>query len=291
MKKITSPFLLAAFFIGLICIAAQQPKPKEKGKSKKEKVAVKPEAKSKDQLVEITTEYGKMVLKLYNETPLHRDNFIKLVSQGFYDSLMFHRVIKNFMIQGGDPQSKTAPSGMMLGNGDLPYKIPAEFNQKLYHKKGVLAAARDDNPKKESSACQFYIVQGKKFTMPELTNLRNQINYNNKSKMLQDMTNSDSVMAKINDYKLRGDKDGLHSYMLSLQPIVDEMYKPMEVYYTSDQLTKYMTDGGTPFLDMSYTVFGEMISGFNVLDSIATVPCDANNRPLKDVRMQVKLLK
>jgi peptidyl-prolyl cis-trans isomerase B (cyclophilin B) len=113
----------------------------------------------------VKTSYGKMTILLYDETPLHRDNFIKLVKQHFYDSLLFHRVIKNFMIQGGDPTSKhPAPGDTTLGDGDVGYTIPAEFNMKLFHKKGVLAAARDDNPAKASSGCQFYIVQGKKFT-------------------------------------------------------------------------------------------------------------------------------
>jgi cyclophilin family peptidyl-prolyl cis-trans isomerase len=115
--------------------------------------------------VKVTTPHGKMIILLYDETPLHRDNFIKLVKKHFYDSLLFHRVIKNFMIQGGDPTSKHAlPGDTTLGEGDVGYTIPAEFNMKLFHKKGVLAAARDDNPTKASSGCQFYIVQGKKFT-------------------------------------------------------------------------------------------------------------------------------
>ncbi len=123
----------------------------------------------KDTLVEITTDFGTMKLKLYKETPLHRANFIKLAGEGFYDSLLFHRVIKDFMIQGGDPQSKNAAPGQMLGAGDVGYKIPAELVDTLFHKKGVLAAARDNNPQKASSGCQFYIVQGKKMTEQELT--------------------------------------------------------------------------------------------------------------------------
>lgn len=122
----------------------------------------------KDTLVEIITDFGTMKFKLYKETPLHRANFLKLAGEGFYDSLLFHRVIKDFMIQGGDPQSKNAAPGQMLGSGDVGYKIPAEFVDTLYHKKGVLAAARDGNPQKASSGCQFYIVQGKKLTEPEM---------------------------------------------------------------------------------------------------------------------------
>src|SRR2546428_1024335 len=124
--------------------------------------------KEKNTYVKFSTDSGSCIIRLYNETPLHRDNFIKLTEQHFYDSLMFHRVIKNFMIQGGDPDSKHAASGTLLGEGDVGYTVPAEFRDTLFHKKGVLAAARDDNPEKASSGCQFYIVQGKVFNDQQL---------------------------------------------------------------------------------------------------------------------------
>jgi cyclophilin family peptidyl-prolyl cis-trans isomerase len=126
------------------------------------------QAKKLNQVIEITTDFGVMKVRLYDETVKHRDNFIKLASQGFYDSTLFHRVIKNFMIQGGDPDSKRAKPGQALGSGDIGYTIPAEFNDSLFHKKGALAAARDNNPAKASSGCQFYIVQGRVFTDAEL---------------------------------------------------------------------------------------------------------------------------
>lgn len=141
--------------------------------------------------VQITTDFGTMKVKLYNETPLHRDNFVKLVSEGFYDSLLFHRVIKGFMIQGGDPQSKNASAGQMLGAGDVGYRIPAEINDSLYHKKGVLAAARDNNPEKASSGCQFYIVQGKPMIENEL-------------QMAERRSGKPMSEAKRNDYKTIG---------------------------------------------------------------------------------------
>ncbi|HXS36446.1 MAG TPA: peptidylprolyl isomerase [Flavipsychrobacter sp.] len=118
--------------------------------------------------VEIETEYGKIVMMLYDNTPKHRDNMIKLVKEHFYDSTIFHRVIPQFVIQGGDPDSKHAKAGQMLGDGDLKYKIPAEINDTYYHKRGAVGMARDNNPEKASSACQFYIVVGKKFTDAEL---------------------------------------------------------------------------------------------------------------------------
>jgi peptidyl-prolyl cis-trans isomerase B (cyclophilin B) len=132
---------------------------------------------TRPKMVEITTDYGKIKIRLYDETPLHRDNFIKLASEGFYDSLLFHRVINGFMIQGGDPNSKTAAPAARLGSGDVGYKIPAELKPNLFHKKGVLAAARDNNPEKASSGCQFYIVQGKLYTDEELNQLETRMNY------------------------------------------------------------------------------------------------------------------
>lgn len=125
----------------------------------------------KNQYVRIKTTYGECIIRLYNETPQHRDNFIKLAKKGFYNGTLFHRVIQNFMIQGGDPDSKSAKPGVELGNGDVGYTIPAEFKDSLFHKRGVLAAARDDNPKKASSGCQFYIVEGKRFTDGKLDTL------------------------------------------------------------------------------------------------------------------------
>src|ERR1700753_2062349 len=128
-------------------------------------------AKPKNQYLRIKTSYGTCIIRLYNETPKHRDNFIKLVKQGVYTGTLFHRVIQNFMIQGGDPDSKNAKPGAALGEGDLKYKVPAEFRDSLFHKRGVLAAARDDNPEKASSATQFYIVEGKRYTDEELDKL------------------------------------------------------------------------------------------------------------------------
>lgn len=190
-------------------------------------------------LVLIQTDLGAIKVKLYNETPKHSANFIKLVTENFYDSLLFHRVIKDFMIQGGDPQSKHAAAGAMLGNGDVGYRIPPEFVDTIIHKKGVLAAARDDNPEKASSGCQFYIVQGKIFTDDELN-------------MIQTRTGK-----KLND----------------------------------KQRMIYKTIGGTPHLDGSYTVFGEVVEGQDVVDKIAAVQRDANDRPVKDIRMKMTLIK
>jgi cyclophilin family peptidyl-prolyl cis-trans isomerase len=195
-------------------------------------------------LVELATDSGTMVIRLYDSTPLHRDNFIKLIQEGFYDSLLFHRVIRNFMIQGGDPTSKNADSTAMLGSGEAPgERIPAEFKNNLIHKKGVLAAARDNNPEKASSNCQFYIVQGQKFNDTTLNEMECAVRQNNPG-----------------------------------------------FTYTTDQRNIYKTIGGTPFLDQNYTVFGEVIKGLEVIDKVASVPCNANDRPLQNLHMKMKML-
>jgi cyclophilin family peptidyl-prolyl cis-trans isomerase len=198
--------------------------------------------------VELVTTEGTMILRLYDSTPLHRDNFLRLVKSHFYDSVLFHRVIKNFMIQSGDPYSKHAEAGQPLGNGNLGYMIPAEFRPTLFHKKGALAAARetdDRNPQKNSDGSQFYIVQGRTFT--------------------------DKQLDSIQILRLRG-------YQLP--------QKQREIYETM---------GGTPQLDLNYTVFGEVVKGLDVVDRIATTPTSKGkdrDRPLKDIRiLKAKLIR
>ena len=197
----------------------------------------------KDMKVRMHTTAGVIDLCLYDETPKHKENFLKLVKEQRYDSLLFHRVIKDFMIQGGDPDSKNAPAGALLGEGDLGYTVEAEFMPQVhFHRRGVLAAARegdDVNPTKASSASQFYIVWGKVYT-----------------------------------------KEQLEAYK--------EFYKRRtgrELVITPEQEAVYTTVGGTPHLDGEYTVFGEVISGLDVVEKIQGVACDGNDRPLEDVRI------
>lgn len=196
--------------------------------------------------VKISTKYGDMIVALYNETPLHRDNFLKLASEKYYDGLLFHRCIKNFMIQGGDPQSRGASPSAMLGNGGPGYTVPAEFRPNLIHKRGALCAARQGdqvNPKKESSGSQFYIVQGQTWTDMQLSQI---------------------------EMNIAGTMPGFK--------------------YTDEQKQLYKTVGGTAQLDMNYTVYGEVIYGMNVIDSIATLPGNQMNRPLKDVTMNMEVI-
>ncbi len=242
-------FLLLFIVFGSLASSAQTKKPTTPAKKP---TATKPAPKpktapvSKERLVELTTDFGTMVLKLYDSTPLHRDNFIKLVQSGFYDSLLFHRVISGFMIQGGDPTSKYADSTAMLGGGSAPgERIPAEFKPQFFHKKGALAAARDGNPAKASSNCQFYIVQGNKLPADQLAQ------------------QEQSVKANSGNPNFK---------------------------YSAAQKEVYERIGGTPFLDQNYTVFGEVISGLDVIDKIAAVQKGQADRPLKDVRMKMRML-
>lgn len=187
--------------------------------------------------VVIETNHGKMQIQLYDETPMHCENFLKLVNEEFYNGQLFHRVIKNFMIQAGDPNTKNAQPGVLYGSGGPSYTIPAEFVPVYFHKKGALAAARQGdnvNPQKESSGSQFYIVQGKKFSDEEL-----------------------------NAFEQRG----------------------LHIPFTPEQREIYKTIGGSPHLDYSYTVFGEVIEGLEVIDKIASLPTDPNNRPIQDAKI------
>lgn len=247
----------------------------------------------------ISTAYGNMKVKLFNETPLHRDNFIKLVKQGFYDSLLFHRVINQFMIQGGDPDSKLADDTSSLGNGDVDYWIPAEFNRKLYHKKGMLAAAREDdevNPDKESSGSQLYIVMGKTFDSVALQKIEIRVNKNIVQKLNSNVAFSGKSI-ELKKYYMRlateEKTDSLKFVRRQLSdPISIERYKKTPHFtFTAGQKKVYATLGGTPHLDMNYTIFGEIVEGLEVIDKIAAVKTDKNDRPKENVRMKILIIK
>lgn len=238
-------------------------------------------------LVRLETTMGNITVKLYNETPKHRDNFIKLVKEGTYDSTLFHRVIKNFMIQAGDPQSKTATDTTTLGNGDVGYTLPAEFNPKFFHKKGALAAARlgdDVNPKKESSGCQFYIVTGRKFSEAQMISMENQLN----DARLENVFNELARKHMKEIYKMRkaGDNDGLLELQDSLETQARAIVaKEPALKFSREQIAAYTTVGGAPHLDGAYTVFGEVTDGMDVVDKIQTVKTNRADRPETDVRI------
>ncbi len=304
MKKISIVVILLISIVGSGLAQTKKPADPKKTstKSTSKKAAPEPKhtlvygnnvPKEQQQMVEISTSYGVMVVKLYNETPLHRDNFIKLVRQGFYDSLLFHRIIKSFMIQGGDPLSKHADSNAMLGSGDNGNKIPPEFNAELFHKRGALAAARDNNPQKMSSGCQFYIVQGRRYSAQELEQIINSRNLARKQELLYQCYQSDSVQATVSAFQNMGDKEQTRLYMERIQLAVDKMYKEMypdATVINENQVQTYIEYGGAPHLDGSYTVFGELVSGWDVLDKIAMVQTKPGDRPAVDVRMKMRLL-
>lgn len=238
-------------------------------------------------LVKLETTMGNITVALYNETPKHRDNFIKLVKEGVYDSTLFHRVIKQFMIQAGDPESKNAADTAMLGNGDVGYTIPAEFNPKFFHKKGVLAAARqgdDVNPEKASSGCQFYIVTGRKFTEPQLLGMENKINDQREEAIFDTLARQH--MKEI--YKLR--KAGDNAALLELQDSLEAQAsaladKEEKFRFSPEQIKAYTTVGGAPHLDGSYTVFGEVTDGMDVVDKIEIAKTNRTDRPIDNIRI------
>ena len=238
-------------------------------------------------LVKLETTMGNITVALYNETPKHRDNFIKLVKEGVYDSTLFHRVIKQFMIQAGDPDSKNASDTAMLGSGDVGYTIPAEFNPKFFHKKGVLAAARqgdDVNPEKASSGCQFYIVTGRKFTEPQLLGMENKINEQREEALFDSLARQH--MKEIYKMRKAGDNAGLLELQDTLEAQARELADKEEKFrFTPEQITAYSTIGGAPHLDGSYTVFGEVTEGMEVVDNIEIAKTNRADRPIENIRI------
>lgn len=254
--------------------------------------ACKQDKKAKDMSEEtklkIETTAGDIMVKLYNETPQHRDNFIKLAEDGTYEGTLFHRVIKDFMIQAGDPESKNAPKGKMLGAGDVGYTVPAEFvYPKYFHKKGALSAARQGdnvNPQKASSGCQFYIVTGKVYNDSTLLGMEEQMNQRRFNNLFNELASKHAKEI----YKMRkaNDQDGLMDLQDTLIAQVEKQLAGQpEFRFTPEQVKAYTTVGGTPHLDGEYTVFGEVLEGMDVVDKIQRVKTDRNDRPEEDVKI------
>lgn len=232
----------------------------------------------------IKTNYGDIKIRLYNDTPLHRDNFLKLASDGYYDGLLFHRVIKNFVIQAGDPDSKNARSGLMLGNNEIGYKIAPEIRPAHFHRKGVLAAAREGdniNPERNSSGSHFYIVQGQTFTPGGLDSAVFQINEKRHTAVFNQLKAKRE--AEIQKAQIANDFDLLIKINNELSEETRQEYEKEKLVLTQEQKKAYTTVGGIPHLDGAYTVFGEVIEGIEVVDKIASLETDINNRPLKNV--------
>ncbi|WP_321289504.1 peptidylprolyl isomerase [uncultured Sunxiuqinia sp.] len=273
MKQLLFAFLIATFFIQTSC-----------GNSTKKT--------SKETKVKIETEYGDLIVKLYNQTPQHRDNFIKLAKEGFYDDLLFHRVINGFMIQGGDPDSKNAEAGKRLGGGDPGYTIPAEIDSSLFHKKGVLAAARrggPGNPEKRSSGSQFYVVQGTVFTEGAIDTMEMKLNMQRQRSVMQKYFQG--AQQELNQLKQEGDQDQLNIRVAEIREQANQEISKLPTLKISPERREiYTTIGGYPSLDNEYTVFGEIVEGLDVLDKIAGVETDQYDRPTEDIKMKVKVI-
>lgn len=246
----------------------------------------------KDHIVTIKTSYGDMVAILYDETPKHKANFIKLAQEHFYDSLLFHRVIQNFMIQGGDPNSKKAKPGESLGNGGPGYTVDAEFVPTLFHEKGALSAARlgdQVNPQRASSGSQFYIVQGTVISPAEINNLRfDQMQLmTGLRKMFENPANK-PLLDSLNQLYFAGDMQAYQARLFALAPRVEkETGLKVMKDLPEARIKAYTTVGGAPHLDDQYTVFGKVIKGLDVIDKIAAVQRDPGDRPVEDIRMTV----
>ena len=238
-------------------------------------------------IVKITTEYGDIKIRLYDKTPKHRDNFLKLVDEKFYDGLLFHRVINHFMIQGGDPTSKNAGPDVMLGEGDVDYRIDAEFVPEYFHKKGVLAAARegdDTNPERKSSGAQFYIVQGKVYSPEQLEATVKSINERRKMALYGRLKNQ--YKDEFTRLQEVNDTEGIVALSEKLTRECDSLFVNAEFVLTEEQKKVYTTVGGTPHLDGQYTVFGEVIEGLEIVDKIAAVKTSEWDRPVEDVMIK-----
>jgi len=273
MKRIAFFIVMSLFTLGISCGSSS--------------------IKSGETIVSIKTDVGEIKVKLYDDTPKHRDNFIKLVSEGFYNDLLFHRVINHFMIQGGDPNSRNAQPDIQLGSGSPGYTIPAEINPKYFHKKGALAAARlggPRNPGKESSGSQFYIVQGAVYRLGQLDTMEISINKQKKDLMMKERFQAEN--SKFAKFQENNDRAGFDKLVSEITMQVDSIYDAGQKFTMSTERRKaYSTIGGYPSLDGEYTVFGEVIEGFEVIDKIAAVKTNSANRPLENVKMKIELVK
>ena len=242
---------------------------------------------NKNAKVALETTMGTIVVKLYDDTPKHRDNFLKLVNDGVYNGVLFHRVIKNFMIQGGDPSSKTANPGQALGEGDLDYTVEAEFvYPKHFHKYGALAAARtgdEVNPERRSSASQFYIVTGNVYSNQSLGMMAMQ----KENQMKQDIFNAHvkENLDSIRSMQMKGDSLGLENLQKDLVALTEAEYEMHPFSFTPEQKRTYTTKGGTPHLDGQYTVYGEVVEGMDVVEKIQNVETGPMDRPKEDVKI------
>lgn len=244
--------------------------------------------KDSNRYVKIITDEGVIVVRLYNETPKHTENFIKLTEQKFFDDLIFHRVIKDFVVQGGDPETRNAEPGKLYGEKDAGYLVDPEIIDTIYHKRGVIAMARegdDVNPEKKSSSSQFYLVVGKLYTNDELNNLEVKLNKKLREKIEKNLY--DSLLSNLNN----PDSKFLNQITQKVSILADSIMNIKRIKFNDKQRSIYTTLGGIPHLDGNYTVFGEIVEGYDVVEKISQVQTDSNDRPVKDIKFKVRIVK
>lgn len=246
-----------------------------------------PEMQPGDALVDIKTSMGDIRVRLFGDTPRHRDNFLKHVKEGYYNDVLFHRVINEFMVQTGDPDSKNAPAGKRLGSGDPGYTLEAEIvYPRHFHHRGALAAARQGdqvNPERRSSGSQFYIVTGKTYNEQQLTQMDKQLEMGAKQRIFDELASQhrDSIIT----LRKNRDQAGLQALQEELVALTEKKAAENPIRLTDQQKQAYTTVGGTPHLDNQYTVFGEVVSGMDVVEKIEKAQTDSNDRPLDDIRI------
>ena len=236
--------------------------------------------------IKISTSLGDITVRLYDDTPIHRDNFLKLASEGYYNGTLFHRVIRDFMIQGGDPDSKGAPAGKQLGVGGPDYTLQAEIKPHLFHKRGALCAARlgdEVNPNRESSGSQFYIVWGSVYNPSQLKQMEKQMKQNQVAVMFNDLVSYHKE--EIMNMRRNRDRAGLQAMQEQLLKEAEDICKANPAGFTEEQVQAYTTVGGTPHLDGQYTVFGEVTDGLDVVEKIQGVKTLRGDRPCDDVEV------
>ena len=285
-KKRNLLFIIVALATILVAGAITLKKTSRK-MNKTENAAAAAQTAGGDALVLLETSEGNIKVRLFGDTPKHRDNFLKLVKEGYYNGVLFHRVINEFMVQTGDPDSKNAPAGKALGAGGPDYTLEAEIvYPKHYHKRGALAAARQGdqvNPERRSSGSQFYIVMGKAYKDSTLKQMERQLQMMQKQQIFNELTkqHKDSIMAM----RRNRDQAGLQKLQDELVAITEQKAAENPAALTSEQREVYATQGGTPHLDNQYTVFGEVVEGMDVVDKIEKAETDGRDRPVSDIRI------
>ena len=265
--------LLCSFFIlGIITTSKAQTATTEEENTERKKV-------------EMVTTHGTLVMEFYNETPLHRDNFLKLVKEGAYDGLLFHRVIDNFVIQAGDPDSKDAKADATLGNGDVGYTIDAEFRSDIFHKRGTIGAARDGNPERASSGIQFYVVQRGVQNDSLLEVAEKRINTMLARHFAYKDPAYSELVASMEKAQEAEDMKNFRKFSGQLDTIA-KTYTKFEKYSIPEaHRAVYKTLGGIPHLDQNYTIYGQVVKGMDIVDAIAKVETNNRDRPKEDVRI------